>query len=130
MHPTRILIIDDEVSLALMLKLNLERTGRFEVHTASSGGTGLSEARELRPDLILLDLMMPDMDGTEVADRLAENPRTSDIPIIFLTAVAQKAEVKARGGVIGGRTFIAKPAEAAEVVAAIEKRLERGPAMR
>jgi len=124
----RILVVDDEVTLARMLELNIERTGMYEVHLAHSGRDGLAAARELVPDLVLLDLMMPDMDGTDVAEQLGADPATSRIPIVFLTAVAQKAEVAAHGGVIGGRTFIAKPVEAAEVMAVIARQLEGSPA--
>jgi len=123
----RILVVDDEVSLSQMLKLNLERTKVYEVRVANGGRAALRAVAEFQPDLVLLDLMMPDMDGTEVAMQLASDPRTSKIPIVFLTAVAQKAEVKARGGIIGGRAFIAKPVEAHEVIAAIEKYLAPSP---
>ena len=126
MPKRRILIVDDEVMLARMLKLNLEKQREYEVHVANSGASGLKAARELQPELILLDLMMPDMDGTEVANRLADDERTRDIRVVFLTALVEKAKVKAKGGMLGGRAFIAKPAEVSEVIAAVEKQLS-GP---
>ena len=120
---TRILIIDDEVSLSHMLKLTLERTLEYEVMVVNQGRDGPAAAREFLPDLILLDLMMPDVDGIEVADRLGEDPRTERIPVVFLTAVVQQAEVEAGHGKIGGRTFIAKPVEAQRVIRVIEDQL-------
>ena len=125
MSKRRILIVDDEVMLARMLQLNLEKQGRYEVRVANSGAAGLKTAREFKPDLVLLDLMMPDMDGTEVANRLADDPETQQIKVVFLTALVQKAKVKAQGGVVGGRTFIAKPVEANEVIATIERQLNK-----
>ncbi|MBZ0157352.1 MAG: response regulator [Alphaproteobacteria bacterium] len=122
---TTILLIDDEEDFAYFVKLNLERTGRFSVETVSRGAEGARTARTIKPDLILLDLLMPDMDGTEVAEQLRESPATRDIPIVFLTALAQKAEVEASDGVIGGRNYIAKPVEPGELAQRIETLLGR-----
>jgi CheY-like chemotaxis protein len=130
MSKRRILIVDDEVMLAKMLQLNLEKRGAYEVRVANSGSAGIRAAKEFVPEVVLLDLMMPDMDGTEVASRLAADAATKDAHVLFLTAVVQKAEVRAKGGVVGGRTFIAKPVEVGEVIEAIEKALSAAPAPR
>lgn len=113
-----ILAVDDEESFTFFVKLNLQNDPRydFNVTTANSGEEGLRLARKIRPDLILLDIMMPDMSGTEVAEKLLEDPRTKNIPIIFLTAVVQKDEVTEEGGIMGGREFIAKPVEKDELI--------------
>jgi CheY-like chemotaxis protein len=77
--------------------------------------------------LILLDVMMPGIDGGELASRFQENPKFKKVPIVFLTAAATKAEVYARGGKVGGLPFLAKPVELSEVVACLKKQLGDGP---
>ena len=123
--PINILVIDDEESFTFFIKLNLQAETRhdFQVTTANGGEEGLKIAKTLRPDLILLDIMMPDMCGTEVSEKLLLDPRTKNIPIIFLTAVAQKDEVEEAAGMMGGREFIAKPAGIEELVSRIEATL-------
>jgi len=86
MNRKKILVVDDEVSLTRMLKRNLEATGRYEVCEENFGARALEAARAFGPDLIVLDVMMPDADGGEVASRLGEDPRLRDVPVIFLTA--------------------------------------------
>ena len=116
----KILIIDDEEDFCHFVKLNLERTGKFEVLAASQAQAGISLAMVNQPDLILLDILMPDMDGSHVAENLLLEPTTKNIPIVFLTALAQKKEVESAEGVIGGRTFIAKPVNPQELIARID----------
>src|SRR3989338_3171643 len=108
-----------------MVKLNLEQTGKYEVKTEHRGADGLRTIRTFRPDLILLDVIMPDMAGSAVARELKDQEDTKDIPIVFVTATAMKEEVKSRGGIVGGHTFIAKPATSKEIIAAIEKNIGR-----
>jgi CheY-like chemotaxis protein len=121
----RILLIDDEKDLCFFLKTNLENTGEFDVLVSNRGNKGIELAQGEKPDLILLDILMPEMSGDEVAEILLENPVTAKIPIIFLTAMVTKEEI---GDVMlkkrGGRNFIAKPVTTKEVVAAIKKVLE------
>lgn len=123
--PIHILAVDDEESLTFFIKLNLQNEKRydFQVTTANSGEEGLRLARSIHPDLILLDIMMPDLSGTEVAEKLQMDARTKNIPIIFLTAIVQKDEVSEEGGMIGGREFIAKPVGKEELVNRIEATL-------
>jgi CheY-like chemotaxis protein len=116
----RILVVDDEVALTRMVKLNLERTGSYEVRTENQGSMAIAAAREFRPDLIMLDVMMPDMTGDEVAAQLKEDPQLKDIKYIFMTAIVTKDETKATGSTIGGNVFLAKPVKTDELVAAIE----------
>jgi len=116
----RILMIDDEEPFSFFVKLNLETDPRFKVTTALRGDEGLKLAKSLKPDLILLDIMMPGMFGTEVAEMLLEDHRTENIPIIFLTAAIKKEEADTRDGQIGGREFIAKPTTKEELISRIE----------
>lgn len=119
MAKKRILLIDDEPSFTRMLRLNLERTGAYEVREENRGAKGLATATEFKPDLILLDVIMPDADGGTVAAQLRADKNLKDVPIVFLTAVVTKKEE----GMIGGRPFIAKPASASDVIACIERHL-------
>src|SRR2546426_9664701 len=108
MNPKRILVVDDETSITHLLKLNLQKTGRYTVRTENQGAKALAAAREFEPDLILLDVMMPDLDGGDVAAQIRGDAALKNIPIVFLTAVVKKEEVQAHAGVIGGFPAIAK----------------------
>jgi CheY-like chemotaxis protein len=117
----KILIIDDEEDFCHFVKLNLEKTGKYEVSFSTDPVQGIEIAKSERPDLILLDLLMPNMHGSEVAQKLLNDQRTQNIPIIFLTALAQKSEIDSATGMIGGRRFIAKPVTPEELVARLEE---------
>lgn len=101
------LVIDDEAPIRLLCRINLEAVG-WEVEEASDGIAGLELAGRLRPDIILLDVMMPGLDGWEVATRLLENEATSAVPIVFLTARAEVRD-RARGLESGGIDYVTKP---------------------
>ena len=123
----RVLVIDDEAPIRLLCRVNLEAEG-MRVLEAGDGPSGLETARTEQPDLILLDVMMPGLDGWGVAEALLEDERTSEIPIIFLTARAEFRD-RARGLDIGGVDYITKPfnpVELAPLVRALLDRLERG----
>ncbi len=119
MSKKRILLIDDEPRFTHVLKLNLEETGAYEVRAENKGSQGLAAAKEFKPDLILLDVIMPGMDGGDVASEIQSDDKLKNTPIVFLTAVAKKKEE----GIIAGRPFIAKPVTVQEVIACIEKNL-------
>ncbi len=119
MSKKRILLIDDEPSFTRMLKLNLEETGAYEVRAENRGSEGLAAARQFKPDLILLDVVMPDMSGGEVAYQIEADRNVKNTPIVFLTAAAKKKEE----GIIAGRTIIAKPVTVEEVIDCIERTL-------
>lgn len=123
--PIHILAVDDEDSFIFFVKLNLQtyKERQFKVTTANSGTEGLKLAKVVRPDLILLDVMMPDMSGAEVAEELLLDARTKSIPIIFVTALVQKDEVDKEAGQMGGREFIAKPVSKDELISRIESAL-------
>ncbi len=120
MKKKRILLIDDEPSFTRMLKLNLEETGAYEVREENRGRFGLDAARQFNPDLIFLDIVMPDMSGGEVVYQIEADRDVKNTPIVFLTAAAKKNEDE---GIIGGRTIIAKPVTVEEVIDCIERTL-------
>ena len=119
----RIMVVDDEPSITRLLKLNLEQTGNYEVCGINAATLALSAAREFQPDLILLDVMMPQVDGGTLASQIQAIPRLKHTPIVFLTAAATKEEVSTHGGQIGGLPFLAKPVDLPEVIGCIEKHL-------
>ena len=124
---TRVLVIDDEAPIRLLCRVNLEAEG-MQVLEASDGPTGLDQAREERPDVVLLDVMMPGLDGWRVAEHLLDDERTNEIPIIFLTARAEFRD-RARGLDIGGIDYVTKPfnpLELAPLVRELLARIERG----
>ena len=123
MSKKRILIVDDEVGFTRLLQLNLGWTGRYAVRTETRATEAITVARECRPDLILLDVMMPEMDGGEIAARLRSHPETRNIPIIFITAAVKPDEVRSHQGQIGGLTYLAKPVDFDDLVNRIEDRL-------
>ena len=116
----RILLIDDEEDFCFFVKLNLEKTGRFEILTTTSGAEGVVMASKEPLDMILLDIIMPEMGGGQVAELLFENPKTRRIPVLFITAIASRRQVQSQEGIIGGRNFIAKPVTPEELMAKID----------
>jgi DNA-binding response OmpR family regulator len=124
---TKVLVIDDEAPIRLLCRVNLEAEG-MHVTEAGDGQTGLEKAREERPDVILLDVMMPGRNGWEVAEELLADDRTSEIPIIFLTARAETRD-RARGLDLGGVEYVTKPFNPVELAPLVEdlvQRVERG----
>lgn len=121
MYKKRILVIDDEESLCRMVKMNLEGTDKYEVRTETKGANAIRAAKEFKPDLIFLDIIMPDVDGGEVSRLLKEDKMTGNIPLIFLTAIVTDKEVKEEAGVIGGSIFLAKPVSVDKLIQCIEE---------
>ena len=124
---TRGVVIDDEAPIRLLCRVNLEAEG-MDVLEASDGPTGLEKARNEGPDVILLDVMMPGLDGWQVAEELIDSEPTSSIPIVFLTARAE-ARDRARGLDLGGIDYVTKPfnpVELAPLVRELIERVERG----
>jgi CheY-like chemotaxis protein len=117
-----ILIIDNDRGFTHSAKVALERTGRYFVCEENAASKAHLTARGLHPDLILLDIVMPDTDGGEVAARIQSDPSLHRIPIVFLTALVTKAEEKA-GLKIHGHSFLAKPTSLPELVEGIEENL-------
>ncbi len=120
---TRVLVIDDEAPIRLLCRVNLEAEG-MDVLEAADGPTGLELANGNTPDVVLLDVMMPGLDGWQVAEQLLQDDRTSEIPIIFLTARAEFRD-RARGLDIGGIDYVTKPFNPLELAPLVRDLLKR-----
>ena len=124
---TKVLVIDDEAPIRLLCRVNLEAEG-MSVIEAADGPSGLEQARSENPDVVLLDVMMPGLDGWKVAEQLLEDEETNSIPIIFLTARAEFRD-RAKGLDIGGIDYVTKPfnpLDLAPLVRDLLARIERG----
>ena len=120
----KILLIDDEEDFCFFVRQNLEQAGEFEVITANRGEEGINLARAKKPDLILLDIVMPKMTGCDVAAALINDPKTKNIPLVFLTAQVREEEIGSELiKEIGGHLFIAKPVNTEKLVSSIRAML-------
>lgn len=119
----RILVVDDETAFTRLVKLNLEAGGLYEVREEHYGVKALEAARAFRPDVILLDVIMPDMDGHQIAGQLAADGQLKNIPIIFLTATVMKPGTHAPPTSLAGRPVIPKPVSMAELRTCLEQLL-------
>ncbi|HEX9123953.1 MAG TPA: response regulator [Actinomycetota bacterium] len=126
--PETILVVDDDPDIARFVEVNLRSAG-YEVAVASDGEAALQKASELRPDLVLLDVMMPRIDGFEVAQRLRRNPQTANTSIIMLTAKALSTD-KVLGLTAGADDYIIKPFDPIELLARVKGTLRRAKEMR
>jgi two-component system OmpR family response regulator len=124
MKTYKILLVDDEPAFTRVMRNYLEDTARFEVRMENDPRKALAAAREFRPDLILLDVIMPDMDGGDVAFQLKADHALRDVPLIFLTAIVSKDFVSRHGDMIGGHPFLAKPVDATELIRAVDLALK------
>ena len=123
MQNARVLVVDDEAPIRLLCRVNLEAE-KMEVLEAGDGPTGLEMARKAHPDVILLDVMMPGLDGWRVAEELLEDAATSSIPIVFLTARAELRD-RARGLDLGGLDYVTKPFNPVELAPLIRDLIAR-----
>jgi DNA-binding response OmpR family regulator len=119
----RVLVVDDEAPIRLLCRVNLEAED-MTVLEAADGLSGLEAARTERPDVILLDVMMPGLDGWRVAEQLLDDPDTRGIPIVFLTARAELRD-RARGLDLGGLDYVTKPFNPVELAALIRDVIAR-----
>jgi CheY-like chemotaxis protein len=119
---SRILIIDNNRDFTLSAKVGLERTGRYSVSEENEPARAHQTAQRVKPDLILLDIAMPETDGGEVAARIESDPTLRRTPVVFLTALVTKAEARS-GMEIQGHRFLAKPISIPDLVASIERNL-------
>src|SRR5437868_1124955 len=122
----KILIVEDEPEAVELVEFNLKQAG-FEVIAAADGATALQKTRELLPSLIVLDLMLPEMDGLEVCKMLRRDPATASIPILMLTAKAAEID-RVLGLELGADDYLTKPFSPRELVLRIKKILQRGQA--
>ena len=120
---TKVLVIDDEAPIRLLCRVNLEAEGMYVIE-AADGPSGVEKARDEGPDVILLDVMIPGLDGWRVAEQLLDDNRTTGIPIIFLTARAEFRD-RARGLDIGGVDYITKPFNPLELAPLVQRLLDR-----
>jgi CheY-like chemotaxis protein len=121
----RVLIVDDEPGFTRLLKLNFHHTGRYTAEVVNDAAQAVRVAERFAPDIVLLDVMMPGLDGGEVANRIHAIPQFENIPILFLTAAVRREELAAHEGRCGGIPFVAKPVEFQEVLAHVDR--ECGP---
>lgn len=118
----KILAVDDEKHIVRLVQVNLERAG-YEVHVAYDGREALEKVPQVNPDLIVLDVMMPHMDGFTVLKTLKQNPDTRDIPVIMLTAKAQDADVF-KGWQSGVDSYLTKPFNPLELISFVQRILD------
>ena len=121
MNKTRILVVDDEPNLSDLVRLFLEKTKRFEVHTENRPGNVLAVAREFRPDMVLLDVDMPGQDGGEVARDIEADPLLRGMPILFFTSLISRVEAGDRITMRGGMPFLAKPLNPKVLIETIDR---------
>lgn len=127
MNKKKILIVDDEENFTKLVRLNLEEGGKYEVIIESKGEYALEAIRRHKPDLIFLDIIMPDMQGDEIAQEISSDEAIKDIPLVFLTAIVTKKELDAQEGIVAGHRFLAKPVTKEQLIDCIEKNLRRIP---
>lgn len=106
MNKKRLLIVDDESGFTRLLKLTLEKTGKYTVREENDGTVAWLAARDFKPDLVFLDIVMPKIDGGDVAQQIRSDPMLANVPIVFLTAIVSQKETSNE---IGGFPFLAKP---------------------
>jgi twitching motility two-component system response regulator PilG len=127
MNKNRILIVEDEESLLKLESILLSSKG-YQVFGATDGRTALGEVDHIKPDLILLDIMLPELDGFEVCRLIKVNPETSGIPVVMLSAKKNRQDIE-RGAQVGADAYVTKPFKSAKVIEVIESLINRVPAV-
>jgi len=123
MNKKKVLIVDDEAAFTSIVKLTLEGQQGYEVCVENDSLKVIETARKFWPDIIILDVVMPKLDGGEVHTQLLADPVLKHIPVIFLTAIVRQKEVDEHKGVIGGSVYLAKPVSAEALAKAIEEHI-------
>jgi CheY-like chemotaxis protein len=123
----RIMVVDDDVQSSRMVKLALERTGRYEVQQVNDPTRALDAARTFKPDLILLDICMPGTEGVDVAFQIRADTEFQATPVVFLSSLVSEREALGDGTTTGAFHFVAKPARLPRMITCIEKSLETNP---
>jgi len=121
----RILIVDDEPGFTELVKFNLEATGQYQVLVENNSSVAVQAALDYLPDLILLDVIMPEPEGPDVLFQLRNHDRLKKIPVIFLTATVRRAEAEDQEAGETGYVFLAKPSTVQELIRCIESQLQR-----
>ena len=122
--PLRALVVDDSAVIRELIAVNLELEG-FEVTTTGDGASALELAREMQPDVITLDVMMPRLTGFEAVELLRQDPSTCRIPVVMVTGRAQAADLE-RGEEVGADAYLTKPFEPAELIEVVTRLARRG----
>ena len=123
MKKKRILLVDDEPKFTRMVRINLEKTGAYEVKEVNDSKQAVAAAEQFKPDLAVLDVMIPGMDGGDIVARFKRHPILKDVPVLFLTAAVAQNEAGRQGYRSGGLLFLAKPITLAALVESIEATL-------
>ncbi len=122
----RILVVDDRRTDSQLVKLYLERTNEYIVREENDAQMALAAAEDFHPDLIFLDVMMPGVDGGELAASFQASETLKAVPVVFLTAAVTQDEVDAGRGLVGGRPYLAKPLVLTDMIACLERHLGAG----
>src|SRR4051812_14259574 len=117
----KVLLIDDESGFTRLVKLTLERTGKYEVREENDGDRAWLTARDFKPDIVFLDVVMPKKDGGEVAQQIRSDPLLAKVPIVFMTAIVSQRESHHQ---FGGVPFFAKPVSIEAITSSIREQLE------
>ena len=123
----KILVIDDDKNVGAILKIKLEKLWSYHVIFADDGNKGIEIAKKEQPDLIVLDIQMPGLDGADVRIELESESKTRSIPVLFLTSMMTAEESRASRGLVGGRPMISKKLSIGEIVSHIETFLATAP---
>ncbi|MDD4182667.1 MAG: response regulator [Candidatus Omnitrophica bacterium] len=124
MNRKKVLIIDDEESFCKLVKMNLELDESFKVETATDGKKGLELAKRFKPDVIILDIMMPKMSGFEVLEKIKKDPQTITIPVVMLSA-KEDMDFQVKAAQLYDELYLIKPIDAPTLKAKIEEVLAR-----
>ena len=123
MDKIKIHIVDDDVALTTILKKCLERSGNYEVRTENQSTNAIAAIRDFKPDLILLDMIMPEIDGNEIAENIQNDTGLRHIKIVFLTAVLNKQEIGIKANIEVENMVIGKPVKFDKLIECIEEQL-------
>ena len=127
MNKVRVLLVDDETGFTTIVKINLEKTGDYEVAVENDSLNAVSTAKKFQPDIVFLDMVMPGMDGGDVRRLMQESPELCDIPVIFLTALVSHSDVNPEAGltVVGDDIMLPKPIKMETLMSCINQVLTK-----
>jgi DNA-binding response OmpR family regulator len=124
MNKKRVLIVDDDIALSQSVKINLEETGEYEVRVENCSSHAVPTAHEFQPDVVLLDYIMPGLDGGDVCTRFREDPELRQLPVIMMTALVSNSETGETGSIYrNGHIMVAKPIKLNKLTACIDAQI-------
>lgn len=123
MGKKKILLVDDEAGFTNMMKLYLEKAGDYEVAVENDSSRALTSIKKFNPEMIFLDVLMPQKDGGEIAKEIRAEPAFKNVPIVFMTAIADSSQSTVKGGTIGGYQFLPKPISGAQILSCIKENI-------